>query len=192
MGVRYVVVPQPSRARARTAARCSTPSRDVAGALAEQVDFRQLDATTDLAVFENAAWVPMRVHADVGAGGERRARREGLPRRQRQRARRRHARRCATSGPTSTTAAPSPAIRRCCSPRRRRRTGTCGSNGHSASRADAFGYGSVYTVADGGKATLRYSTPILRWLSLLLEFGVWIVAVRAAWNFRRSTRGEVI
>ncbi len=63
--------------------------------------------------------------------------------------------------------------------------------GQSAERDPAYGFGSVYTFARGGTATLRYSTPVLRWLSLLLELAVWIVVVRAAIEWRRSTRGEV-
>ena len=190
MGVRYVVVPRRVGPRAHGRALLE-PSRDVAGALSEQVDFRQLDATTDLAVFENAAWVPMRSTLTSA-----------------QAANIAHAGKGFRAANDNELVGVTPALRD-------KRSdfnygGTLESdssvlftetpsshwhlrvNGHRVSRADAFGYGSVYKVAEGGKATLRYSTPILRWLSLLLELGVWVVAARAAWNFRRSTRGEVI
>ncbi|MEY2467648.1 MAG: hypothetical protein QOF21_346, partial [Actinomycetota bacterium] len=59
MGVRYVIVP--SRVAPKQAGRVATPpARDIAGAMGEQVDFRQLDATADVSIFENAAWVPLR------------------------------------------------------------------------------------------------------------------------------------
>ncbi len=88
MAVRYVVVPRRVGPKADGRVVMS-PSRDVAGALAEQVDFRQLDDTSDLAVFENAAWIPCARQAHRRARRQRGLRRQGLPRSRRQRDRRR-------------------------------------------------------------------------------------------------------
>ncbi|MEY2425424.1 MAG: hypothetical protein QOI61_996 [Actinomycetota bacterium] len=189
MAVRYVVVPR--RVGPKAAGRTIlSPSRDVAGALAEQVDFRQLDATNDFAVFENAAWVPARAkltaaqaHNVIAAGKGFRAAGDneivGVAR----------AVTSKKSDYSYTGTLPKDGgmlLAETPSARWHLRVG-----GESAQRDSAYGFGSVYTFARGGAATLRYSTSILRWLSLLLELAVWVVVVRAAIEWRRSTRGEV-
>jgi hypothetical protein len=190
MAVRYVVVPKRVGPRAHSRV-VLQPSRDVAGALAEQVDFRQLDATDDFAIFENAAWVPQRAtltdaQADnvLDAGkGFRAAGDNELADVGRALTDKRSDYNYGgkVTGGSAVYFAETP------SPRWHLHV-----DGHGASRANAYGFGAIYRVSDSGKATLRYSTSILRWLSLLLEVAVWVVAIRAAWNWRRSTRGEVV
>ncbi len=188
MGVRYVVVPR--RIGPKTAGRVAIgPSRDVAGALAEQVDFRQLDATPDLAVFENAAWIPARAAltsaqaANVTAAGRgfRAAGDNELPGVGR-----------ALTGKSSDyaytgTVKRGAAVLFAETPSARWHLRV---DGESAERDSAYGFGSVYVGPRAGTATLRYATPILRWLSLLLELAVWVVVVRAAFEWHRQTRGE--
>jgi GT2 family glycosyltransferase len=190
MAVRYVVIPRRVGPHAH-GRDLLLPSRDVVGALAEQVDFRQLDATNDIAIFENAAWIPARATltsaqadniGDAGKGFRAANANElsGLPPALRdKRSDYSYAGKVASGSAVYFAETPSP--------RWHMRV-----NGHRTTRANAYGFGSVYAADDGGKATLRYSTSILRYLSLLLELAVWVVALRAAWNFRRSTRGEVI
>jgi hypothetical protein len=191
MAVRYVIVPKRVGPRAHSRV-VLQPSRDVAGALAEQVDFRQLDATDDFSIFENAAWVPLRATLTQEQAGTVAAAGRGFR---------------AAGDNELAGAAPALADRRSdfnyggglkddsavlfaetASPRWHLHVGKHG----GGSRVNAYGFGTLYRVPGGGKATLRYSTSILRWLSLLLEAAVWIVAIRAAWNWRRSTRGEVV
>ena len=172
-----------------------SPSRDVAGALAEQVDFRQLDATNDLAVFENAAWVPIARQArrprkpttwSPPAGASRAAGDNeiagvgrGPGRRKSDYSYCRHA----AAGRVAVLFAETP------STNWHLRVG-----GRAApSATPAYGFGSVYTTPRGGAATLGYSTPILRWLSLLLELAVWVVvgARRARMAPQHAGRGDV-
>jgi hypothetical protein len=158
--------------------------------MAEQVDFLQRDATNDLSIFENAAWVPARAKLtstqarNVAAAGK------GL--------RAAGDNELAGAGPAlshkksdyaytgDVSSASGVLLAETPSPRWHLRVA-----GRSAQRDPAFGFGSVYVVPRSGTATLRYSTPMLRWLSLLLELAVWIVVVRAALEWRRSTRGEI-
>ncbi|MEY2471678.1 MAG: hypothetical protein QOK28_1007 [Actinomycetota bacterium] len=190
MAVRYVVVPRRVGPGAH-GRNILLPSRDVAGALAEQVDFRQLDATNDIAIFENAAWVPLRAKLDATQATQVADSENGF--------------RAMGDNELGGTA---PALRDKKSDYNYRGPVPAGSSvffaetpssrwhlrvdGKTAIPASGYGVGTVYSARNGGEGSLRYSTPILRWLSLLLELAVWIVAVRAAWNFRRSTRGEVI
>jgi hypothetical protein len=167
-----------------------SPSRDIAGAMAEQVDFRQLDATNDLAVFENAAWVPSRAQltatqaANVAAAGKgfRAAGDNELAGAGRALSDKKSD--YSYSGTLKSGAAV--LFAETPSARWHLRVG-----GRRAERDPAFGFGSVYVAPRGGVATLRYSTSILRWLSLLLELAVGVVVVRAAVDWRRSWRGEV-
>ncbi|MBA2608956.1 MAG: glycosyltransferase family 2 protein [Actinobacteria bacterium] len=188
MGVRYVVVPK--RVGPEASGRPAlAPSRDVAGAMAEQADFRQLDATEDLAVFENASWVPIRAALDAT-----------------------HARGVASAGtafvaatdnviggaaPALTTrnsdynfagSLRSDALFFAESPTSRWKL-TVGNA--SVSRRTAYGVGTLYTSTQSGPATLNYHTSPIRWLSLLFELAVWALVIRAAWAWRRSTRGEL-
>lgn len=189
MAVRYVVVPR--RVGPKVAGRVALPpSRDVAGALAEQADFRQLDTTADLAVFENAAWIPGRaaltdaqVDAITEAAGGFRAASEneltGLK-------------------PALTTKKSDYAFAGSLDGGGLYFAETPSGRWHlsvgsgSVVRKSAYGFGSVYSTTGSGKATLRYNTSILRWLSLLLELAVWIVVIRAALTWRRTARGEVV
>ena len=148
MGVRYVVVPR--RVGPAAAGRpLLPPSRDVAGALAEQTDFRQLDATNDVAVFENASWVPIRAASERGAGPG------GRPGRRRIRALRRRIRSAARNrrSPNATPTSPSAGTLR----RARRYFAETPSSrwtlkvdGHTAVRGDGYGFGSVYTRGSHG------------------------------------------
>jgi hypothetical protein len=188
MGVRYVVIPR--RVGPKAAGRpLLPPSRDVTGALQEQTDFRQLDATNDVAVFENASWVPIRASLTEAAADEVNRAGRGFE---------------AASGnqiggakPALTThrsefsftgSVNGPAMFFAETPSGR---WTLNVDCRKAQRGDGFGFGSVYAAGSGGKATLKYHTSIVRWLSLLLELAVWIIVIRAALGFRRSRRGEL-
>jgi GT2 family glycosyltransferase len=190
MAVRYVVVPRRVGPRAPGRA-LLTPSRDVAGALAEQTDFRQLDATNDLAVYENAAWVPARAkltdvqaaNVSAAANGLRAASDNELV----------GVGRALTDKDSDYSfkgkVTRDSAVLFAESPSRNWHLHV---DGDSARRQRAYGLGSVYLVPKAGVATLKYTTPLLRWLLLLLEIAVWVVVVRAALEWRRSTRGEVV
>ncbi|MDP1795625.1 MAG: hypothetical protein Q8K63_15920, partial [Acidimicrobiales bacterium] len=189
MGVRYVVIPR--RVGPRGAGRpLLPPSRDVAGALAEQTDFRQLDATNDVAVFENAAWVPVRAALSAGQAQEVANSGRGFEAvsgNQIGGAKRALAKQESEYEFSGTLN--DPALYFAETPSSR---WTLQVDGDKAVRGNGFGFGSVYTVADGGKANLQYKTPIIRGLTLVLELAVWAAVVRTALNFRRSRRGELV
>ena len=189
MGVRYVVVPR--RIGPRASGRpLLPPSRDVTGALAEQADFRALDANQDLAVFENAAWVPIRAVLTRDQADEVSAAGRGFV--------------AATDNPIG--GAP-PALANRGSDYKY--TGSLGSDGTmffaetpssrwhltvakaTAERGTGYGVGSVYEADRSGRGTLQYRTSPIRWMSLLLELAVWVLVVRGAWAYRRSSRGEL-
>lgn len=189
MGVRYVVIPR--RVGPKAAGRpILAPSRDVAGAMSEQTDFRQLDATNDVAVFENAAWVPIRASLNAGQAQEvddAGAGFEAVTRNQIGGAKPALTRRDSEFEFSGTLEGE--ALYFAETPSRR---WSLTVDGDKATRGNGYGYGSVYTAGSGGRATLSYSTSIVRWLSLVLELAVWATVVRAAINFRRSRRGEVV
>ncbi len=189
MAVRYVVVP--NRVAPKSAGRSALPpARDIAGAMAEQIDFRQLDATDDLAVFENAAWVPARASLTDKQTDEVAAAGRGL---------------VATSD--NLLAGSKPALTERDSDYSfagRLAEGTSlyfaetpssrwklDVGRETAERSSAYGFASTYAVGVTGNASLRYSTSPLRWLSLVLELAVWVLVARGAWRLRRSSHGEM-
>ncbi len=189
MGVRYVVIPR--RVGPKASGRpLLPPSRDVTGALQEQTDFRQLDATNDVAVFENASWVPIRAVLNEAAADEIDRAGRGFE---------------AASNNQIGGAKPALTTRRS----EFNFTGTIDGSalffaetpssrwtlrvdGNKTQRGSGFGFGSVYSAGNGGKATLKYHTSIIRWLSLVLELAVWVTVIRTAVAFRRSRRGELV
>ncbi|HVE94894.1 MAG TPA: glycosyltransferase [Acidimicrobiales bacterium] len=187
MAIRYVVVPQ--RLGPRAAQRPALePVADIPGALAEQVDLRQLEGGADAVVYENAAWAPARVLLDdaqavavtgtdlASAGSaELAGAKPALERRTGQF-------RYEGSVPRDSTVYFAEAA----SPRWSLRAG-----GETAARRPALGWASTYSTSPGGKATLSYSTSPLRWVGLVLQLAVWIVVVRAALNDRRLRRQRV-
>jgi hypothetical protein len=60
--------------------------------------------------------------------------------------------------------------------------------GHSAPRQRSFGWANRYDAGAGGRATLTYRTPFLRYLAVLVELAVWVLVVRAVLRARRRER----
>ena len=59
-------------------------------------------------------------------------------------------------------------------------------SGHGVTRHSSFGWANRYEAGDGGKATLSYGTPLLRYLAVLVELALWFVVLRAVLRARRS------
>lgn len=188
MGVRYVVIPR--RIGPRAAGRpLLPPSRDVTGALAEQTDFRQLDATNDVAVFENASWVPIRAVLNEASATEVAQAGKGFEAASENQiggAKPALTKRNSDYNFSGELAGPAMFLAETPSSR-----WTLKVDGDKAVRGEGFGFGSVYAAGKSGKATLVYRTSIIRWLSLILELAVWATVVRSALLFRRSRRGEI-
>jgi hypothetical protein len=65
---------------------------------------------------------------------------------------------------------------------------TLGVAGHGVPRRTAFGWANLYSVTAGGQARLRYRTPPLRVLELLVEVALWVLAGRTVIAARRRRR----
>ena len=63
-------------------------------------------------------------------------------------------------------------------------------NGHDAPRTTAFGFGNTFQIADSGIATLRFKTPITRYLALLLQVAIWVFVLRRLSRWWRDDRRE--
>jgi hypothetical protein len=57
-------------------------------------------------------------------------------------------------------------------------------DGRTIDSDKSFGWATGYVVEDGGPATLRYRTPIIRYAMLLVQALVWLVALRALVRIR--------
>jgi len=180
--IRYVVVPL-AAAPGPVAARPLPPPPDLPLSLDAQMDLRKIpQGDTSLLVYENAAWAPARAVLD--AGGADASRRSGpsslldtelgdsIPTLPRERTQTRFSGRLPDGAEVLLSEASS-------------------SNwqlrvaGRSAPRHKAFGWANSFTSPAAGAATLRYRTPLLRYLALLVQLGLWGLAVRAVRRGRR-------
>lgn len=180
--IRYILVPLRAAPNAAAAERLPPPP-DLLAALESQVDLKKLDSDNFLVVYENAAWVPARARLDeVGAEASGRFGfanlgnvdlTGSLPVLPRQRGANNF------SGPLSSS--DRILLSEASSSNWKLRV-----NGRSAPRNKAFGWANGFTVPESGKATLRYRTPLVRYLAVAIEIGLWLALVRAI----RSRRGR--
>jgi hypothetical protein len=63
-------------------------------------------------------------------------------------------------------------------------------DGHDATRAKAFGWANEFRVDRGGTATLRFHTPLSRYVLLAVQIGLWFVAIRRLWAWRAEERAR--
>jgi len=64
-------------------------------------------------------------------------------------------------------------------------------DGHTVPRQQAFGWANGFPVAQGGNATLSFRTPISRYAALVVQVGLWAVAVVLLVRWRRERRAMV-
>jgi GT2 family glycosyltransferase len=176
MAVRYVVL-----AERAAPSRDGTPvlpvPADLTQALRAQVDLRLVETDEAIQLYENAAWGPGRGLLDAEAAAVSRG-----------------------SGPRAAASASlssSPPVL----PRERgpvHFTGTVPggadvflseaassrwelvAGGEVAERRVAFGWANAFEAERGGNARLRFRTPLWRYAAVLLELGLWVIAVRLA------------
>jgi len=177
MAVRYVVVPRQLAAGEADDDGSDLPAA-LSRALRSQLDLRVLPSDASVAVYENTAWGPGRASvagplatgafSDVlGAGADLNAKRPVLP----------GAGPVRFSGPLPDG---SPVfVSESLSSRWELRVG-----GEQADHTDAFGLVNVFTPDQAGTATLRFRTPILRYLLLAAQLALWAVALRLLWRDR--------
>ena len=172
MAIRYIAVPTrlvPGRA--------SSPGfpvpANVRDGLAAQLDLRQLPSDPALVVYENTAWGPLRGAIEAAPDGGRGADLSGaqsvLPGRRPQP-------RYRGPVPAGNDVLVSEA------------SGHWSLHvaGHSAVHHRSFGWANRYEAGEGGRATLSYGTPLLRYLAVLVELALWFVVLRAVLRARRS------
>ncbi|HUP69510.1 MAG TPA: glycosyltransferase family 2 protein [Acidimicrobiales bacterium] len=179
--IRYLVVPLRAAPTPEDAPLLPPPP-DLRLALEAQVDLKKIDGDDSLLVYENAAWAPGR--ASLDAVGAEASTQFGLTKLR----------------DVDISAAP-PVL-----PRERSLTRfsgplTTGENvllseasssnwqlrmaGRSAPRTKAFGWANGFNAPATGNATLRYRTPLVRHVAVLIGVGLWFVVVRAMIRARR-------
>jgi hypothetical protein len=171
MAIRYVAVPTRLVPGSTTAPAFPVPV-DVRAGLAAQLDLRQLPSDPALLVYENTAWGPLRAATESAPES-----RLGVD----------------LSGATSVL------------PGRRPQTKyngpvpagndvlvaedsghwTLDVAGHGVTRHTSFGWADRYQAGEGGRSTLSYGVPLLRYLAVLVEIALWVVVIRAARARRR-------
>jgi hypothetical protein len=171
MGVRYLIVPHK---QAPDSTETIEPPRALTVALEEQLDLAEVELTTALTVYENAAWVPVRAAVPV-PGAE--------------------AGEIELLGATAVLGD---------EPSFGRYTGSLEASTQvyvsefpsdrwhlevegSSARADARAEANTFLVEEGGDATLRYDTPTTRMVALALQAALWVLVLVLVVRARVST-----
>ncbi|MCC6437832.1 MAG: hypothetical protein IT196_22590, partial [Acidimicrobiales bacterium] len=182
MAVRYVIVPNRIAPSFENVTRYPAPDA-VLQMLAGQLDLRRVDVDEAVDVYENQAWLPGRAvltGESSGAAGQ-----TGF-------------------APLVTTdlSGNGAALEPTSTPQRF--IGTAGPgelflsqsssdqweltlDGKEIARRPAFGWANVFTLDHGGQVELAYKTPVTRWVGVIVQLLLWLVALRLAW--RAATRG---
>jgi GT2 family glycosyltransferase len=183
MAVRYVVVPRQLRTGGRDDDG-SDPPETLSRALSSQLDLRVLPSDASAAVYENTSWGPGRASVTgplptgafsdgLDTGADMSANRAVLP----------------GPGPVRFSGSlpdGSPVLlSESLSPRWELRVG-----GERADRTDAFGLVNVFAPDRGGPATLRFRTPVLRYVLLVAQVALWALALRLLWSGRNRRRAS--
>src|SRR4051794_16953056 len=173
MAIRYVAVPTRLVPGRSTSPSFPVPA-DVRAGLAAQLDLRQLPSDPALIVYENAAWGGLRAAAesvtDSRLGADLSDARPVLPGRRAQT-------RYNGAVPAGNDVLVSEASGHW----------SLDVAGHGAPRRRSFGWANRYEAGEGGKATLSYGTPLLRYLAVVVEIAIWVLVVRAARRARRRS-----
>jgi hypothetical protein len=176
MAVRYIVVPVELSTGEEAAGRYPIPD-SLSRALVSQIDLRQLPSDPGVAVYENTSWGPGRavlperlsgpVPTELGPGADLSG---GTPV-------------LLDGGPTrfSGTVPPGTVLTSDGASSR----WVLSVDGDRSSRRDAYGVASAYGPEDGGRAVLRYETPLFRYGAIILQLLLWVLAVRTLLAFRR-------
>jgi hypothetical protein len=183
MGVRYFVVAgesAPSSGDARDL------PRDVERALGEQLDLQEVLADPHLHVYRNVSWAPIRTELkgpavdaasnspffDAAAVTDL----SGLPPLLTD-----HSGYATAKG--SVNAGSLVYLADASSPR-----WSLTVNGRDAPRSKAFGWSNQFRVDKAGSATLHFNTPISRYGLLIVQIGLWVVAIRRLRQWRAEER----
>jgi hypothetical protein len=186
MAVRYLILPRRLSPGPSPGASLPLPA-DLTAALQDQLDLKQVEGDPSLLLYENVAWAPEGAVLPDEAVAPSRARQP-------------------TAASAVELAGAAPVLRPSAVP-----TSFTGRvppvaqvlfaeaysgrwkldvAGRSTGHRRAFGWANAYSVAGGGKATLRYRTPVTRYLAVVVELALWALAVRAVVRLRRGDEAE--
>jgi hypothetical protein len=171
MAIRYVAVPSRLVPGQSNSPSFPVPV-DVLSGLAAQLDLRQLPSDPALLVYENTAWGGLRAASDHAPqsklGADLSDAQPVLPGRRAQPLYK-------GSVPAGNDVLVSEASGHW----------TLDVAGHSVARQKSFGWANRYQAGEGGRATLSYGTPILRYLAVLVEIALWVLVIRTVLRSRR-------
>jgi GT2 family glycosyltransferase len=171
MAIRYVAVPSRLAPGQSNSPSFPVPA-DVLSGLAAQLDLRQLPSDPALLVYENTAWGGLRAATDRAPDSKLGADLSGaqpvLPGRRAQP-------RYKGAVPGGNDVLVSEASGHW----------ALDVGGHGVPRLKSFGWANRYQAGEGGRATLSYGTPILRYLAVLVEIALWVLVIRAVLRSRR-------
>ena len=180
MAVRYVVLPTQLAGGERRRTRRPPPPA-LTRALGSQLDLRLLPSDPATVVYENTAWGPTRglvpaalAEAEIPETLSQGADLSGTKPVLDGRGPVRYAGRLPSEGTVLVSEAPSSRW-------------VLTVDGDDIPRTDAFGVASAYPAVSGGRAVLRYRTPLVRYVALLLEAALWVGAVQLLRRLRRRT-----
>jgi GT2 family glycosyltransferase len=182
MGVRYIVLtsqlaPDPYSTEERP------PPDRLLNALAQQVDLTEVDLNTALVVYRNLSYVPTRAEVAPGTG-------DGP---------------VGLGAPLSTEfndarpvltdpdgyarwKGPINSNTRVLLSAASSARWQLHVNGARSPRHKSFGWANAFDVGDGGPGTMRFKTPLSRYGMLLIQAGLWLVAVRTLLRMRLGER----
>ena len=171
LGIRYVILAdRAAPARARTQSQPVPPA--LAETVARQLDLRRIDVDPALTVYENTGWVPVRAHLADGTslgGDELRASAA--------------ADLASAADPVLTTRTGHAAYQGTVAKGTTYVAEAASSgwqlrvDGHTAPRTRGLGWANTFEVQKAGSATLRYRTSSLRWLAVLVQALLWVLAI---------------
>jgi hypothetical protein len=177
MAVRYIVVPVELETGRDRVGTFPVPP-ELPRALVSQIDLRLLPSDPGVAIYENASWGPARevlpdrltgpLPERLGAGVDLRGATPALP----------------SGGPFHFTG-PVPGDRTVLLAETPSPRWQLSGPGGAATRQDAFGVANAFRPESGGRASLRFRTPIVRYGLILLQVAIWVLAVRAFLGVRR-------
>jgi GT2 family glycosyltransferase len=176
MAVRYIVVPSELATGRDGPARFPVPA-NLSRALVSQLDLRQLPSDPAVAVYENTSWGPARavlparlsgpVPTGMGPGVDLSGATPVLP----------------GDGPVRFSGSVSAGTVLVSETSSNRWSLTV--DGDGTPRRNAYGVANAYTAGSGGRAVLRYRTPLVRYAAIILQVALWVIAIRALLGLRR-------
>jgi hypothetical protein len=171
LGIRYVILAERAAPERTHAEQRALPPGLVA-TMTRQLDLRRIEVDPALTLFENTGWVPTRAHLAAGTSLGGNALRSSA------------AADLASAADPVLTSSTGAARYRGQVPKGTVFVAEASSSrwqlrvdGQLAARTRALGWANRFEVSRAGAATLRYRTSPLRWLAVLVQAVLWVIAI---------------